>query len=274
MSFRKGLLGLALCALSPAVALAQDSRVIEGGYEITFAGLAGFRIDFTARIDGTSYDVESHTFKESVLRALTMQYDGRNRAWGTFGPKGAQPSGGSLSLLIDRKPRTWRAQYGPGGTLTETHDPEWKPQPKDAIPDDKRTGSLDPLSAAIGAGTKGEAACDQVAPSNDGQRRIDVILHKVEVVPAAQSGIAGVHGDVLVCTVYTKRIAGLFYDQPEEDESDHERPFKLWLARLDDMPFYYPAKLEASTGFGAIRGRLLFFRERPLTEEEKVAIRH
>ena len=25
---------------------------------------------------------------------------------------------------------------------------------------------------------------------------------------------------------------------------------KIWLARLDDTPFRYPVKLEASTGFG------------------------
>jgi hypothetical protein len=44
---------------------------------------------------------------------------------------------------------------------------------------------------------------------------------------------------------------------------------KLWLAHLDDTPFRYPVRLEAKTGFGTIRGKMLFFRERPLTDEEK-----
>ena len=35
------------------------------------------------------------------------------------------------------------------------------------------------------------------------------------------------------------------------------------FARMDDTPFRYPVKLEASTGFGTIRGRLLSFRETP-----------
>ena len=43
----------------PAAALAQDARQVEIGYEITFAGIAGFRIDFTARFNGATYDVES-----------------------------------------------------------------------------------------------------------------------------------------------------------------------------------------------------------------------
>jgi len=256
------------------MACAQEGRLIEGAFGITFAGLSGFRMDFTARIDGERYDVESHTYKEGVLRALTMQYDGRNRAWGTFTPQGAEPIGGSLSLLIDYKARTWLAQYGPGGTIEETFNPPWKPEPKDAIPEDKKIGSLDPLTATIAVGAMGEQACNQTAPSNDGQRRLDVILQKVRTESADRSGVEGAQGDVLVCHVYTKRIAGLFYDKPEEAETERERPMTLWLARLDAMPFYYPAKLEASTGFGTIRGRILYFRERPLTDEEKVAMRH
>ena len=46
-----------------------------------------------------------------------------------------------------------------------------------------------------------------------------------------------------------------------EAESERERPMKIWLARLDDTPFRYPVKLEASTGFGTIRGRLMKFEE-------------
>jgi Protein of unknown function (DUF3108) len=282
MSFHRALLAFALfatalaaTALAPASALAESGRLIEGAFGITFAGLSGFRIDFTARIDGDRYDVESHTYKEGVLHALTMQYDGRNRAWGVLTPQGARPTGGSLSLLIDHKARTWLALYGPGGALQETHTPEYKPEPKDTIPEDKKIGSLDPLNATIAIDAMGERACDQTtAPSNDGQRRLDVMLQKVRTEPAEGSGIEGAKGDVLVCHIYTKRIAGLFYDKPEEAETERERPMTLWMARLDDTQFYYPAKLEASTGFGTIRGRILYFRERPLTDDDKIAVRH
>ncbi len=37
---------------------------------------------------------------------------------------------------------------------------------------------------------------------------------------------------------------------------------RIWLARLDQSQMRYPAKLEAQTGFGTIRGRILSFRER------------
>ena len=273
MTFRKALLGFALCATAPAAASADDGKQVDGGYEITFAGFAGFRIDFTARFNGTSYDVESHAFKEGVLKAITLSYEGRNRAWGAFSPQGAHPNGGSLSLMISGKPRTWLAQYGVDGSLQETHSPEWKPTPKDAIPDDKKIGSLDPLSAVLVSGMRGDAACDQLAPSNDGRRRVDIMLRKLRIETPAQAGVPQAQGDVLVCELYSKRIAGEFFDAPEEAESKREEPMVIWLARFDDTPFRYPAKLEAKTGFGTIRGKMLSFKERPLTEEEKVAMR-
>ena len=273
MSFRRALFAFALCAGAPGVTAAQDARQVEVGYEITFAGFAGFRVDFKARFDGASYDVESHTFKEGLLRAMTMRYEGRNRAWGGFAPQAARPAGGSLSIVVSDKTRTWLAQYGADGTLQETFNPEWKPSAKDAIPEDKRLGSLDPLSAAMTVGTSGDAACDKTVPSNDGKRRIDILFRKIGTESPAKAGVPNAQGDLLVCEIYTRRVAGEFDDAPKEAETEKERPMKIWLARFDQTPFRYPARLEAQTGFGTIRGKLLYFRERPLTEEEKIAMR-
>jgi hypothetical protein len=263
MRFRRALALLALCSAAPAVAQAQGAKVIEGSYEITFAGFSGFRIDFTAHLDGDRYDVDSRAYKVGVMKGITMHYEGRNRAWGIFTPTaGARPSGGSLSLVISDKTRTWLAQYRAGGSIEETHTPPFHPEPKDIIPEDKKKGSLDPLTATIAASMAGDHACDRAVPSNDGQRRIDVILTKVRMERADTNEIPQARGDVLVCDIYTKRVAGLFYEPQNEAETERERPMRLWLARFDDTPFRYPAKLEAHTFFGTIRGRMLYFRER------------
>ena len=134
MSFRRAFIGFALGLAVPGAALAQEARQIELGYEITFAGISGFRIDVTARFNGATYDVESSTFKVGTLKAMTMNYVGRNRAWGGFTPQGAQPSAGSLSIMVGDTPRTWLTQYLAGGFLQETHQPVWKPAPQLAIP--------------------------------------------------------------------------------------------------------------------------------------------
>ena len=273
MSFRRALIAFALSVGVPTAAFSQEARQVDIGYEITFAGFAGFRIDVTARFDGASYDVESRTFKEGMLRAVTMHYDGRNRAWGGFSPQGAQPTAGSLSIIVGDKPRTWVAQYGPGGTMSETHNPAWKPPPQHVIPENQRTGSLDPLSAALTVGLAGDAACDRTVQTNDGKRRIDIIIRKIGMESPAKAGVPTAIGDLLVCELYTKRVAGEFDDAPKEAETERERPIKVWLAHLDNSQVRYPARLEAHTGFGTIRGKVLFFRERPLTPQESQAMR-
>lgn len=273
MSFRRAFLAFAASTAASASAQAQDSRQIEIGYEISYAGLPGFRIDVNARFDGQSYDIETSTFKEGLVRALTINYSGRNRAWGGFTAQGARPTAGSLSIVVGDKPRTWAAEYRAGGAPKETHSPEWKPRPDQTIPDADRVGSLDPLSAALTVGFAGDAACDRTVPSNDGKRRIDVVLRKLRTEPAAASGIAGARGDVLVCSITTKRVSGEFYDAPKEAEAERERPMLIWLARFDHTSIRYPGKLEAETGFGTLRGKILWFRERPMTQQESEAMR-
>jgi len=273
MRFRRAFIGLAALLSSPAMVAAQDARKVEISYEITFGGIAGFRIDVTARFNGSHYDVESSTFKEGMLKAVTMNYFGRNRAWGGFSPQGVQPSAGSLSISVDGKPRTWLAQYGNAGFLQETHNPVWKPTPQQTISDADRKDSLDPLTAALSVGFAGDAACDKTVRSNDGKRRIDVLFRKIGMEPAAATGIPGAIGDVLVCEIYTKRISGEFDEAPKEAETERERPVRIWLARFDNTQIRYPGKLEAQTLFATIRGKVLSFRERPMTPAEAEAMR-
>src|SRR5262249_8130739 len=153
-----------------------QTRVVQVSYEITYLGLTGFRIDFSGQFTGNSYDVQSHTFKQGLIKAVTIQYEGRNRAWGSFLPNAALASGGSLALAVGGNARTWAAQYGPGGMVSDQHNPVWKPAPQQTIPADQQLKSLDPLSAAMSVGVAGDAACDRTVPSNDGKRRIDVIM--------------------------------------------------------------------------------------------------
>ena len=276
MRFRRALVVFVACLVTPQIAPAQApgaARQVDIGYEITFAGLSGFRVDVTAKIDGNRYDVETNTFKEGMLRAVTMHYVGRNRAWGGFTAQGAQPSAGSLSIAVGDKTRTWLAQYGAGGSMSEKHSPEWKPNPKQVIPDSDRVGSLDPLSAALSVGFAGDGACDRTVMSNDGKRRVDIMIHKIRMEPAAATGIQGAQGDVLVCDLYTRRVSGEFEEAAKEAETERERPIRIWLARFDQTQVRYPGKLEASTGFGTIRGKILYFRERPLTSAESQAMR-
>src|SRR5438445_464615 len=84
------------------------------------------------------------------------------------------------------------------------------------------------------AGFAGDAACDRTIQTNDGKRRIDIMIHKIGMESPAAAGVPTAKGDLLVCQLYTKRISGEFDEAPKEAEMERERPLKIWLARLDD----------------------------------------
>ena len=234
---------------------------------------SGFRIDVTARFNGANYDVETSTFKEGMLKAVTMNYVGRNRAWGGFSTQGAQPTAGSLSISVDGKPRTWLAQYGAAGFLQEAtiRSGSRRRSRRSATPT-ARTRSTHCRRRSASASPAMPPATRPCA-ANDGKRRIDMLFRKIGMEPAAATGIPGAIGDVLVCEIYTKRVAGEFDEAPKEAETERERPIKIWLARFDNTQIRYPGKLEAQTLFATIRGRVLSFRERPLTPAEAEAMR-
>ena len=161
----------------------------------------------------------------------------------------------------------------PGGLLQETHNPDWKPTPQQTIPRGQAPGLA---RSAVGRDLGRLGRRRGVRPHRAVQRRQaahrrhpEEDRHRV----AAAAGRAAAKGDLLVCDIYTKRVAGEFDDAPKEAETERERPMRIWLARMDDTQFRYPVKLEASTCFATIRGRLLSFRERPLTPAEAEAIR-
>jgi hypothetical protein len=273
MDFRTTVTLLILCSGAPNLAVAQTARQIEVGCAITYLGFTGFRLDVIGRFDGDRYDIESHAFKEGVIRAVTINYEARNRAWGNYSSGKVRPAGGSLSLVVGDQRRTWLAQYSSDGKIQEVHQPVWRPTPQQMISDDARDGSLDPLSAALSAAFAGDADCDRTLPSNDGKRRLDILPKKIGSEAAGTADVPGVLGDLQICDLYTKRIAGEFDDPPAAAEGEREEPVKIWMARFDNTQMRYPAKLTASTGLGTIYGALLYFRERPLSNTERDAMR-
>lgn len=264
---------LVLAALPVGAGQAQEPRRLETVYEVTVAGLAGLRVELKAQFGASGYEVESRAFKVGVLRALTPRYEGFSRAWGRLGDRDTPlaPTGGMLSIAASDQKRTWQVRYDASGTRQEMHDPPWHPSPAQAIDDKDRRGSLDPLTAILSVGMRGDAACEGTLASFDGRRRIDIVLRKIGSEPAARAGVPQASGEVLVCEARLRRVAGGFADDSGSSDSA-ERPVKLWFARLDSSLFRYPVRLDAQSALGLLRGRLLQVSEHPLMPKEKTAM--
>ena len=262
---------LLLVALPCAASQAQDAHKIGLVYEVSVAGLAGLRVEVDARFDGVAYDVESRAYKVGVLQTLTSRYEGHTRAWGRLADASIEPAGGALSVITGEQKRNWRAWYEANGGLAEAHDPPWRPQPNQRISVEQRSGSLDPLSATLAVAVSGDHACDRTMATLDGKRRIDVMLQRIGIETAAQSKVSRSTGPVLVCEARLRRIAGDFGESSRSSDQS-EPPTKVWLARLGSSPFRLPARLEAASGWGTVRGHLLTFNERRLTPSERTAM--
>jgi hypothetical protein len=153
------------------------------------------------------------------------------------------PVGGTLSAVSGDQKRTWQVHYQPDGALQETHAPPWQPSPRQTVGEMDRRGSLDPLSAILSIGMKGDAACERTVATFDGRRRIDVVLRKI-----------GAEGETLICEARLRPVAGELSD---DARSSLGRPVTLWLARLDSSQIHYPVRLEGQSGLGAVQGRMV-----------------
>ena len=208
-----------------------------------------------------------------MLKAITMNYVGRNRAWGGFSPQGARPSAGSLSIMVGDTPRTWLAQYGASGFLQETHTPVWKPTPQQAIPDADKQGSLDPLSAALSVGLAGDAACDaRCGPTTASAASTSCSARSAWSPPRRPAFRAR------KATCWSARCTPSACPASSTTRPRRPRPSASGRSRSGSpastrRQIRYPGKLEAQTVFATIRGRLLYFRERPLTQEESQAMK-
>ena len=158
---------------------------------------------------------KASTFKEGALKAMTMHYDGRNRAWGGFSAQGARPSAGRCRSWWATRRAPGSPSTAPAASCRRPSQPVWKPTPQQVIPEStSRARSIRCRRRSASAWPATPPATSRCA-SNDGKRRIDIILRKIGMEPAASTGIAGAQGDVLVCEIYTKRVSGEFDDAPQ-----------------------------------------------------------
>jgi hypothetical protein len=261
-----------------SVALAQpplslaSGRVVSLEYEFTVSGLRAFRAAANLRIDGDRYMVEAKFSKEGIVSALSATFNGNNRAWGHAGPAGLQPQGGWSWIQFRDHVRTWQVGYRGDGTYGEEHTPPFAPKANKAVAADQKRGAFDPLTAAVSGALAGSGPCDHVYPVFDSKRRFDVTLRRVGTEKLKNGEIRGVSGEALVCAAVMKRIAG--YDQEHLKQDAYEKnPPRLWFALLEGFERPMPVKMEMATSFGTVLGKLKSHSVRPLSAEDRAAMK-
>ncbi|HKU97589.1 MAG TPA: DUF3108 domain-containing protein [Vineibacter sp.] len=269
----------AACALvllgsgSPVTAQTPSAtgRVVTLEYEFTVSGLRAFRAEAHMRVDGDRYVVDAKFSKEGIAAALSATFNGSNRAWGTAGPQGLRPQGGWSWIQFRNNTRTWQVAYRGDGTYSEEHKPPFAPKDYKTVSADQKRGALDPMTAAISGALGGHDPCDRVYPVFDSKRRFDVTLRRVGSGKLKNGEVTGAVGEATVCEAVMKRIAGYEEERMKQDAYEKNPP-KLWFSALDGFERLLPVRMEMSTSFGTVLGRLKAYSVRPMTPQDRIAM--
>ncbi len=265
-----------LAGLGGTAALAQTppsptGRVVTLEYEFTVSGLRAFRAEAVMRTEGSRYVIDSKFSKEGIAAALTATFNGSNRAWGQATAHGLRPQGGWSWIQFRSATRTWQVSYRGDGTYGEEHKPPFTPKSYKTVSPDQKRGAFDPLTAAISGALAGHDPCDRVYPVFDSKRRFDVTLRRINGEKLGDGEVKGAVGNATVCEAVMKRIAGYEEERLKQDAYEKNPP-KLWFSALDGFERLLPVKMEMSTSFGTVMGRLKSYAARPMTDEDRRAM--
>lgn len=129
------------------------------------------------------------------------------------------------------------------------------PDSKVRIPvsEEDRRNVIDPLSAMLipaGESTLAPANCDRVLTIFDGSRRYDLDLSYKRIDKVALAH--GYSGNVLVCAVVLKPIAGYREDSTLVKYVAGRRDMELWFAPIAGTPDLAPVKVSMPTLLGTL----------------------
>lgn len=265
------LASLAVAAPASAQRPAGEGYAVRLEYEFTVGGARVFRAGGDLRFEGGRYLVDTDFNKEGLAAAFSSTFNGRNRAWGTFGPAGVSPASGWSWIQFKNKVRTWMVGYTGAGSFSEKHDPQLAVKAHKAVTPEQKNGAFDPLTATMTAVFTGASACDRTYPIFDSKRRFDVTLSRLRTETLKPAEVSVARGEAVVCAARMTRIAG--YDEEDLRKNAYEKdPPKLWLAAVDGLDRPIPVKMEMATSFGVVHGRLKSVTRRALSPEDRVAL--
>ncbi|MEM7443562.1 MAG: DUF3108 domain-containing protein [Pseudomonadota bacterium] len=237
-SCRNAALGTcATLALSFGSASAQPAgQEVNLSYDMYGGGLFLASFDATARTDDVRYNV---TIDGRTRGVLTLMGDWRARATAAgYVEDGLRADWYQMNIYEDDETTTLRIDHLPGSRVETFRQPD-----RDLIaevPVADRVGTLDPISALIGASlAQGvEPACPDVQEVFDGTRRYDVVFEEVGIEQIDASSVGGFVGSAMHCRMRVEPVSGhwrdpdsrSFWRYPRPGDDPYRMGMEVWFA--------------------------------------------
>ncbi|MBB6249717.1 DUF3108 domain-containing protein [Nitrospirillum iridis] len=231
------------------------------GYDVYVGGIKMGRMTLETETDGGGYRVKVAADAGDLLARL-IKWSYTAEAEGQFGGvNGVAPRHfHSLRTLRDK---SWDATleyatpYGTGETaVTFTQTPPPSTDDANAVPPEKRPGTVDLLSAATAISRHAEAgSCASRLPVYDGRRRYDVVMENRPSRHIEKSDYTVFSGEAIGCRVSILPVAGFqqagrgtqnFWTAAPDGKP---RGFDLWVGRPVPGGPVVPVRLEAGELF-------------------------
>jgi hypothetical protein len=256
------LLAIALCAAvlaAPWRSAAADGRYALA-YEILLAGLAVGEIEITATLSDGRYHLLADTRNTGVLQLLAG-FTSRAESRGDSSLGVLQPRAHWVDNVWVGERRSVRNSYGEDGVVITEITPTAKADGREAVPQDRLDGTVDPLTAglAVSLHAGGPEPCRGRIPVFDGRRRYDLSFR-----PTGREAIDGpfYEGTSIRCRVSLERIAGFSRD-PWLPRAKTPEEADLWFARVAKDAPAMPVMFQADMGLGIVEINLVSFSAEP-----------
>ena len=243
---------LAMCSAWTLTARAQGR--LDARYEASLAGIPVGKGSWAIDITEDQFSASATGGSSGILKAFAGG-QGTGVAQGRIVNGQLVPGNYVSTLATDKKSETIRIQLAGGNVKDSTIEPEPPPSP-DRIPvtDAHRHGVIDPMTGSLVrvAGTGellGPEACKSNASIFDGRMRYDLRLDykRLETVK-----VRGYQGQVVVCGIYFKPIAGYIPDRAAIKYIAAQRDMEVWLAPIAGTRVLAPFRLSIANMLGNI----------------------
>jgi hypothetical protein len=249
--------GLSLCLVVLFVAVRPDAARaqarLDAQYEATLAGIPVGRGSWTIDIGDDQYTASAFGGTTGLLKAISNG-SGTGAAQGRIVNGALVATNYSASTTTTKKTEAIHIVLVNGNVKESGIDPT-PPVDPDRIPvtDAHRKGVFDPMTASLlhvpGTGDPlTPEACHTGTAVFDGRMRYDLTLDfkRMEMVKANK----GYYGQVVVCAVYFKPIAGYIPDRPVIKYLQSARNIEIAFAPIPGTRFLVPFRMVLPTPLG------------------------
>jgi hypothetical protein len=222
---------------------------VEAHYKLKFNGVSVGKIDFTSKMAGRAYTLDSKG-EVSVLFGA-VKWTGVSSVAGAMEGNDPSPKSYAFDWAKNKKGGAIKLAFASRKVANASVVPPPSDNPEMVkITDAHKVGVVDPMSAIMALTVGGRAEpCDRRVPVFDGKQRYDIVFSpkRRAHIPASKSGVPSSIG--YVCRAMYEPIAGHRNNEASKSYAAN-RDAEVTLRKLPNSEVLIPHSVTIPTGWG------------------------